>query len=88
MSTDLDRLVAFRCRGCRRKMGYTLTGSPEKRVYCRPVCALTGPSTDNEERNALIVELHSARRWSAQKLAGRFDISRQRVQQVLQQSRS
>jgi hypothetical protein len=87
--SDLDHLVAFRCRSCRRKMGYTLTGSsPERRVYCCPVCALVGPSTDNEERDALIVELHGSRRWSAQKLAGRFAISRQRVQQVLQQARS
>ncbi len=84
----VGRLVPFHCRGCGRTMGYATTGKPERQVYCRPVCALEGPVSDNEQRDALIVELGNVRRWTAQKLAGTFDVSRQRVQQILQRSRS
>ncbi len=87
MQAELAELVEFRCRGCRRRMGYTTTGQPEKRVFCSLVCAVDGPASENEERDALIRELGNVRRWTAQRLAGTFDVSRQRVQQILQRSR-
>lgn len=88
MLAELDKLTPFHCRGCGRIMGYSTTDQPETRVYCEAICAVQGPLSGNEERDSLIVELGTTEHWTAKKLADTFDITRQRVQQVLQRSRS
>lgn len=76
-----DALSPLRCRGCNRQMGWG-TGPPGVRIYCSTECAYAGPLGENEERNHLIRHL-VATGWTTAKVADRFGISRQRVNQML-----
>ena len=70
----------FHCSGCGRGIGLTPNRLPGF-VYCEPWCSSDIAIQDNEERNALLVELSRTRplAWVARAMG----ISRQRVQQLI-----
>jgi len=80
-NSEQEGLVPVRCRGCGRQFGLG-TGPPGVRVYCSLECAYAGPLGENERRNHLIRSLVACG-WTTAKVADRFGISRQRVNQML-----
>lgn len=75
-------LVEIRCRGCRRLLG---VGPTDFRIYCDAWCAADYPAFAQEARDALIEAVYLETSPSQASLAKVFDISRQRVDQILTQ---
>lgn len=75
-----DTLLTVKCRGCHRQVG---VGSKDYALYCTLSCQGMPPATSDEERDSLI-ELLARKGKSPTSLAMKFDISRQRVHQILQ----
>lgn len=76
-----EALVPIRCRGNGEQMGWG-TGKPLVRVYCSPECAFDGPLDEHEERNDCIREAVAAG-WTTGRAAVNWNLTRQRVNQVL-----
>lgn len=79
--------VPLRCSTCRREFGYTTptTKDRDAAIYCRPYCAVSRRVSDNEVRDAIIAYLHlkDHDKWRALSLGFEFELSRQRVEQIL-----
>jgi hypothetical protein len=71
----------LRCRGCGRKFG--LITSPTWGAYCCEVCMLQGPVDEHTERDHFIQVMSREMDLSALQIGIRFDLTRQRVSQVL-----
>lgn len=75
-------LIEIRCRGCRRRLGY---GPADFRIYCDAWCAADYPAVPAEGRDALIDAIYHEFKTPKAVLAREFDVSRQRVDQILMQ---
>lgn len=77
-----------RCSGCTRKIGISLAENPlRNKVWCSQVCAEDAPLSQNETRDAVMVELSRAG-WNDGKIADLFGVGRSRVQQIASARRS
>ena len=80
MQQESPPVYEVRCRSCGRLIGM----SPSKAyIFCPlPTCAIEPePTYDNEERDSIIVGL-SISGFTDSEIAGVFDITRARVQQI------
>lgn len=75
-------IVPLNCRGCGRECAYA--NNKYHKVFCAPWCAVEPPALPNEERDDLLMVLH-ARGWDPGRLSARFNVSRQRTHQILQE---
>lgn len=75
--------VDVRCRGCRRRIG--VASDVHNGVYCEPLCATLPPAGANDARDDLIV-LFDRLGIDRQTISAEFDITKQRVSQVLQRA--
>jgi len=76
----MDGFVEIRCRGCRRLVGI---GPSDLRIYCDEWCANDYPAVTAEGRDALIDAVYHERYPAKAALARQFEMSRQRVDQIL-----
>lgn len=72
--------LTVKCRGCHRQVG---VASKDYALYCTQACQDMPPATQDEERDSLIEALVRIKGLSPTSIAARFDISRQRVHQIL-----
>lgn len=77
----MNPLTDVRCRGCRRQLG--VATDVHNGVYCDPVCTLLPPASANDARDDLIVLL-ALGGTDRQAIADEFDLTKQRVSQVIQ----
>lgn len=75
-----EQMSTIRCRSCRQMLGI---GPSDFRIYCDEVCANEVPASINEERDALISAIYHTRSISKTALAKEWDMSRQRVEQIV-----
>ena len=76
-----DKFMVVRCRGCRRSLGI---GTSNPRVYCDVACYEDYPAVAEEGRDALIEAIYNDHATvSRPTLAKMFDLSRQRIDQIL-----
>lgn len=78
----MEQMVEIRCRGCHRLLGI---GPADFRIYCDVQCASDFPATAQEGRDALIEAIFQATGISKTALAKNFEVSRQRVDQIISQ---
>lgn len=78
----MEQMVEVRCRGCRRLLG---VAPADFRIYCDTMCATDYPATTAEGRDALIEAMFRETGLSKSALARAFGISRQRVDQIIDQ---
>jgi hypothetical protein len=77
-------LYPVRCSSCRKRLGWGRLENTFRGIYCSELCELSTENRGTERRDDIIC--HLARRGSSQlALAAEFDISRQRIAQILQQ---
>jgi hypothetical protein len=74
-------VLAVRCRGCRRQVG--VATDVHNGVYCEPVCTVLPPASANDARDDLIVLL-DVFGHDRQSIAEEFQLTKQRVSQVVQ----
>lgn len=75
-----DELVEIRCRGCHQYLGM---GPRYFRIYCDSWCAGDFAAFPYEGRDALMEAIFQTVDITKADLAKQFDISRQRVEQIL-----
>ena len=74
-------MLDVRCRGCRRKIG--VATDTHNGVYCDEACTQLPPASPNDWRNDLIVLL-DRNHIDRQTIAAEFNITKQRVSQIVQ----
>ena len=77
-----ETLVEVRCRGCGRLLG---VAPADFRIYCDEQCADDFAAVAEEARDALIETIYQTKSPAKAALARSFDLSRQRVDQILMQ---
>lgn len=80
MSTPQEEMVEIRCRACHRYLG---VGPADYRIYCDDSCAVDYPASLAEDRDSLIEAVFQATSRPKTFLAEDFEISRQRIEQIL-----
>jgi len=75
-------MEAIHCSGCGRTMGWTPNRFPGYK-YCSQVEAHMLPFNELEERNALVVEMHRAERYTKSEMARRAGVSRVRIHHII-----
>lgn len=76
-------MLAVRCRGCRRRLG--VATDTHNGVYCDEQCAELPPASAHDWRDDLIVLLDRDN-VDRQTIAAQFDITKQRVSQIVQRA--
>jgi hypothetical protein len=75
-----ESMEDVRCRCCKRLLG---VGPSDFRVYCDEMCYEDYPVATAESRDALIEAIFQKTGRSKTSLAKQFEVSRQRVDQIL-----
>lgn len=75
-----ENMEDVRCRCCKRLLG---VAPADFRVYCDEMCASDFPVATAESRDALIEAIFQKTGRSKTSLAAEFEVSRQRVDQIL-----
>lgn len=76
----MEQMVEVRCRCCRQLLG---VAPADFRIYCNTTCASDFPVATLEDRDGLIVAIWEQRKPSKSSLAREFGVSRQRVDQII-----
>lgn len=80
MTTTATATEPVRCRGCKRQVG--LATGVHNGVFCDEACRDDIPATEYEGRDA-IISLLAARGTARSALGAEFDLSKQRISQIL-----
>lgn len=75
----------LRCGGCGRLLGYTQRTQAVPAQCTDPFCAVTPPTTPNEERDSLLEYCFVAEKQTPAALGEALGLTRQRVTQILNQ---
>ena len=82
--SDESRFTDIRCRACGRKIG---VGVAVRRSYCDMMCATDYPASSREDRDALVDAIYHEAHPTKVQLAEAFGVSRQMIEQILNNRR-